>query len=107
MPSAVIMRYSRGGRQDDVLLGRSQVDPGLADLAKSDPFLALLAGIIAIRGRVFTLHAIDRILRQQSASASLGGPQGDLLPIDTPGTLRDNSTPPLREEPERSEVGEG
>lgn len=95
MPVAVIMRSSRGGRQQDTLLGRSAVLPAERELALADPYVALLAGIVAIRGRVFTANGLQRLLSAEPPASPVGDHGGTEDAIDTQGRIKIESPPPL------------
>jgi len=95
MPVAVIMRYSRGGRQQDILLGRSFVPPSDRELAQADPYVALLAGIVAVRGRVFTASGLNRLLAAEPAPSPVGDHGGTEAALDSTGRIKIESPPPL------------
>lgn len=105
MPAAVIMRYSRGGRQDDVLLGRSAVPVSQQKLALGDPYAALLAGLIQLRSAVIVQTQMEALLRASAAASPLGDHGGTEPLLDTGGNLRNAADPPQGKEPERSEDG--
>jgi hypothetical protein len=86
MPCAVIMRYSRGGRQDDVLLGRHEVPTALREQALADPYYALLAAILQLRGAVFVQNELAHMLRAQP-TPSPRGDHGGTIPLDIPGNI--------------------
>lgn len=67
----------------------------LRDLAKADPYVALLAGIVAVRGRVFTANALQRLLAAQPPASPVGDHGGTEAAIDTQGRIKIESLPPL------------
>ena len=94
MPAAVIMRYSRGGRQDDVLLARGQVPPHHRDLALADPFAALLAAVMQLRGATFVHNELLDLLARQRTASPLGDHGGRQVPIDQAATLEKAAATP-------------
>jgi hypothetical protein len=94
MPCAVIMRRTRGARQDDTLLGRSNIEPHIAQLAHQDPYLALLAGLLQLRGAVVLNNQLMSILRAERPASPVGDHGGTEDMLDTQGRIKIESPPP-------------
>ena len=98
MPAALIMRYRRGGRQDDVLLGRTEVPAYRRELALGDPYAALLAAVLELRGAVFVQNALIHLLRAERP-ASPPGIIGGQAALDIVGRMSSEDDPPSRQGP--------
>lgn len=78
MPAAVIMRSTTGMRQRDTLLGRTELPPPLADLGRQDPYMALLAALVQLRGAVIVHNQLRAVLAARPPGVPLGTTGGDL-----------------------------
>jgi hypothetical protein len=72
MPAALIMRHHQDLRQHDVLLARGQVRTQHRDLALADPYAALLAALVQMRGAPLLQTALVNILRAADPLPPLG-----------------------------------
>ena len=93
MPCALIMRYSRGGNQDDVLLGRSRIPAPSRPAALADPYAALLLAILELRGSAFVHNLLLDFLARECAPSPVGD-HGGTEPLDIPGNVKDEAPPP-------------
>jgi hypothetical protein len=78
MPAAVIMRHRELNMQHDVLLGRGAVRPQHRELALADPYAALLAALVQLRGPAIVQSQLMNILRAADPLPPLGGQGGDV-----------------------------
>ena len=95
MPCALIMRYSRGGQQNDTLLGRENIGREYRELAEKDPYAALLLALVRMRGAVFVQNELREIHRASAAPSPVGDHGGTEEAIDTEGKIKIESPPPL------------